>query len=66
MFVAVQGHAGEHALGVVPRELVADLRRAIDSYFRTLEGRALTEPEAVQFNARFEEVYLNKERPPLP
>jgi hypothetical protein len=66
LFEAVQGHAGEHALGVVPRELVADFKRAIDSYFRTLEGRGLAEPEAVQFNARFEEVYLNKERPPLP
>jgi hypothetical protein len=66
LFEAVQGHGGERALGVAPRELAADFRRAIDSYFRALEGRGPAEAEAAQFNRRFEEVYLNKERPPLP
>jgi hypothetical protein len=66
LFEAPQGHAGERALGIVPRELVADFRRAVDAYFRALEQRLPQEPEAVQFNRRFEEVYLNKTRPPLP
>jgi hypothetical protein len=66
LFEAVQGHGGERALGVVPRELAADFRRAIDSYFAALESRGPAEAEAAQFNKRFEEVYLNKERPPLP
>jgi len=52
--------------GIVPRELVADFKRAIDSYFLALEGRLPQEAEAIQFNNRFEEVYLNKARPPLP
>ena len=30
------------------------------------EQRLPQEPEPVQFNRRFEEVYLNKTRPPLP
>jgi hypothetical protein len=66
LFESPQGHAGQCALGIVPRELVADFKRAVESYFVALEGRLPQEPEAVQFNHRFEEVYLNRARPPLP
>ena len=66
LFEAPQGHAGERALGVVPRELVADFKRAVDAYFAALQGRKPEEPEATQFNEHFREVYLNKTRPPLP
>jgi len=66
LFETPQGHAGQRALGVVPRELIADFRRAVASYFLALEGRLPQEPEATQVNKRFEEVYLNKARPPLP
>lgn len=66
LFEAPQGHSGERALGVVPRELVADFRRAVNTYFTALQARQVTEAEAIQFNRRFEQVYLNKSRPPLP
>lgn len=66
LFEALQGHAGERALGVVPRELVADFKRAANAYFVALQARQPHEPEAIQFNNRFERVYLNKSRPPLP
>jgi hypothetical protein len=66
LFETPQGQAGQCALGIVPRELVADFKRAVDSYFLALEGRQPQEPEAIQFNSRFAEVFLNKTRPPLP
>jgi hypothetical protein len=66
LFETPQGHAGQRALGIVPRELVADFKRAVESYFLALDGRQPQEPEVIQFNRRFEEVYLNKARPPLP
>ena len=36
LFETPQGHAGQRALGVVPRELICDFRRAVDSYFLAL------------------------------
>lgn len=66
LFEAPQGQTGQRALGIVPRQLVVDFKKAIVAYFLALEGRGRHEPEAIQFNKRFEEVYLNKERPPLP
>jgi len=66
LFEAQQGHAGERALGIVPRELVADFKRAVRAYFVALQARQPNDLEAIQFNHRFEEVYLNKTRPPLP
>ena len=66
LFETPQGHSGQRAMGVVPRELVADFRRAVDSYFVAIVQRLPNEPEAVQFNRRFEEVFLNKARPPVP
>ena len=66
LFETPQGHSGQRAMGVVPRELVADFRRAVDSYFVAIVQRLPNEPEAVQFNRRFEEVFLNKARLPVP
>src|SRR6202158_1291325 len=36
LFETPQGHAGQRALGIVPRELIADFKRAVDSYFLAL------------------------------
>jgi hypothetical protein len=66
LFETPQGHNQEMALGVVPHDLVADFRRAVETYFMTLRGRDPREPEALQFNRRFDSVYHNKVRPPMP
>jgi hypothetical protein len=66
LFETPQGQNQERALGVVPHDLVRDFRRAVEAYFMTLRGRDPGEPEALQFNSRFDSVYRNKVRPPLP
>lgn len=66
LFETPQGHNGQRALGIVPRELVRDFRQAVGRYFAALRARTFNEPEFVQFNRRFEHVYHNKAAPPLP
>ena len=66
LFEARQGPHGEHALGIAPRELVVDFREAVTQYFAAIRARQPQEPEYIQFNTRFEEVYHNKMAPPLP
>jgi hypothetical protein len=48
------------------RAAVTDFKRAVNAYFVALEARQPNDLEAIQFNHRFGEVYLNKTRPPLP
>lgn len=66
LFEARQGHHGERALAIAPRELVDDFRQAATRYFAAIRARQPHEPEYIQFNARFEDVYHNKMAPPLP
>lgn len=66
LFETPQGHRGEHALAIAPRELVKDFRQAATRYFVAIRTRQSHEPEYIQFNARFEDVYHNKMAPPLP
>jgi len=66
VFETAVGPFGEKALGISPRDLVADFRRGVETYFQTLEQRQGHELETIQFNRRFEEVYLNKVKPPVP
>jgi len=66
LFETPQGHHGERALAIAPRELVEDFREAAKRYFVALRARHPHEPEYIQFNDRFEGVYHNKMAPPLP
>jgi hypothetical protein len=66
LFETPQGHNGENALAIAPRELVADFRQATKHYFAAIRMRQPHESEYIQFNARFQEVYHNKMAPPLP
>jgi hypothetical protein len=66
LFETRQGHDGQQALGIAPRELVNDFRQAAERFFAALRVRQPHEPEYIQFNRRFEEVYHNKTAPPLP
>jgi hypothetical protein len=66
LFETPQGHHGQLALGIAPRELVNDFRQATERFFAALRARQPHEPEYIQFNRRFEEVYHNKIAPPLP
>lgn len=66
LFETPQGHHGERALGIVPRELVIDFRKAAIRYFKTVRARQAHEPEAIRFNEQFAATYLNKSTAPLP
>jgi hypothetical protein len=66
LFETPQGHHGERALAIAPRELVNDFRQAAKRYFAAVRVRQPHEPEYIQFNHRFDEVYHNKMAPPLP
>src|SRR5664279_4460458 len=66
LFEDRQGHHGERALAIAPRDLVDDFRQAATRYFVAIRRRQPHEPEYIQFNARFEDVYHNKMAPPLP
>ncbi len=66
LFETKQGHHGECALAIAPRELVDDFRQAATRYFAAIRARQPHESEYIQFNTRFEDVYHNKMAPPLP
>jgi len=66
LFEADTGLGPDKALGVVPRELVADFLSAADRFFQRLEASDPCDPLAVRFTQRFEEVFLGKSGPPIP
>jgi hypothetical protein len=66
LFATTQGPAGQHGLGVIPRDFVQDFERAceatLDALANAPDGDALRE----SFDRAFNRVFLLKNRPPLP
>jgi hypothetical protein len=66
LFATTQGPAGEHGLGLIPRDFVQDFERAceaaLDAFANAPDGDALRE----SFDRAFNRVFLLKNRPPLP
>ena len=65
LFETSQGTHGEHGLGIVPREFVADFQRGCSDFIADLERAPLGSELQLAFDRTFERVYLRKTLPPL-
>ena len=66
LFQTEQGMPGEHGLGVVPREFVADFEVGCARFLAALAHAPAGGELRKSFERTFQRVYLRKERPPLP
>lgn len=66
LFEADQGVNGEHGLGIVPREFIADFTSACLTFITDLEQAVPGGATQRAFDRTFKRVYLRKTRPPLP
>lgn len=66
LFETSQGIHGEHGLGIVPREFVANFRTACSRFITDLERAQLGSDLQLAFDRTFERVYLQKSLPPMP
>lgn len=57
---------GRHSLGVVPRELVADFLRAVESFFQVAEAWQPGTAYANRFDRQFKEIFLLSTAAPAP
>lgn len=66
LFQTTQGFAGEHGLGIVPREFVRDFEDACERVLATFAAAEVGDQIREAFDRTFNRVFLGKARPPLP
>ena len=66
LFATTQGFAGEHGLGIIPREFVRDFERGCENVLDAFENAADGDPLRASFEPTFNRVFLLKARAPIP
>ena len=66
LFATTQGFAGEHGLGIVPREFVGAFEQGCQSVLGALENARDGEPLRLSFERTFNRVFMRKAGAPVP
>jgi hypothetical protein len=66
LFATTQGFAGEHGLGIVPREFVGAFEQGCLSALNALQNAQDGEPLRLSFERTFNRVFMHKAGPPVP
>lgn len=66
LFATTQGPAGQHGLGLIPREFVQDFDHACEATLDAIASAPDGDASRESFDRAFDRVFLLKNRPPLP